>query len=232
MEFPFNAMNVWYREQPGMSLYALESYQVESMLANIQGDYLLQIGGRSDCVLSPNSTIEHQFTVGSDVLADPYELPFFPNSFDVVVLAHALEFSNHPVQLLEEVYQLLAPNGYLIILGFNPWSLWGLWKLFKSRKTYPWSGKFWSRAHTKQWCRGLDYSIVFNKTLCFRSPAAKSQSLKFTGFIEVLGQTCFPVVGGVYVMMAQKKVYEPLKQKSILWKKRTVVRRGLVEPMR
>ena len=230
MGFPFNAMNQWYQGQPGASLRTLECHQVESLLAKISGDALLQIGRLSDAPYFSSNTIEYQLDLGTDVIADPYELPFFPDTLDVVVLAHGLEFADHPVQLLEEIYRILAPNGYLIILGFNPWSLWGWAKLFKNKKKFPWCGKFWSRAHIKQWCRNLDYSIVSSKTLCFRTPMAKASHRKLTWFLEALGQFCFPAFGGVYSVMVQKKVYEPLKRKTIVWKKRTLVRRGLVEP--
>ena len=229
MEFPFNAMKQWYQEPSGAVLKTLECHQVESLLAKVSGDYLLQVGGSSHLPYA-SDTIQHQLSLETDVIANAYELPFFPDAFDAVVLVHVLESADHPVQLLQEVYQALAPNGHLIILGFNPWSLWGWVKLFKGKKNFPWHGKFWSRAHIKQWCRGLDYSIVSSKTLCFRSPMAKSSRGKFTWFVEALGQFCFPAFGGIYSVMVQKKVYEPLKQKTILWKKRTLVRRGLVEP--
>lgn len=230
MKFPFDAMNAWYQEQPGALLKALECDQVGSLLATLSGDYALQIGGASQASHCANSPIKHHFSLETDVIADLYELPFFPNSFDVIVLVHVLEFVDHPVQLLEEVYQTLAPNGHLIVIGFNPWSVWGVTKLFKSKMHFPWSGKFWSRAHIKQWCRTLDYSTVSSKTLCFCSPMATSSHQKLTWFSEALGQFCFPTFGGVYSVMAQKKVYEPLKRKTISWKKRTIVRRGLVEP--
>ena len=54
------------------------------------------------------------------------ELPLAPESVDVIVMVHVLEFIAKPPVLLREVYQALAPGGQLIIVSLNPWSLWGI----------------------------------------------------------------------------------------------------------
>ncbi|WP_244670049.1 class I SAM-dependent methyltransferase [Coxiella endosymbiont of Amblyomma nuttalli] len=86
------------------------------------------------------------------------ELPLLPNSIDVIVLVHLLEFIDYPVKLLREVFHALKPNGQLVILGFNPWSLWEARETFVQR--IPWKGKFWSRAQVKRWLTNFNYSIL------------------------------------------------------------------------
>ena len=58
-------------------------------------------------------------------LARCHELPIATQSIDLVVLPHVLEFADEPHQILREVDRVLMPEGRLVIVGFNPWSLWG-----------------------------------------------------------------------------------------------------------
>ncbi|MEO1017836.1 MAG: class I SAM-dependent methyltransferase [Pseudomonadota bacterium] len=52
------------------------------------------------------------------------ELPFDDNSFDRVVLMHALESSPHAHRLLREVWRVLADGGKLIVIVPNRRGLW------------------------------------------------------------------------------------------------------------
>lgn len=238
MSAPNFPTDSWYQQLPGSWLLDLERSQVANILARSHGDHLLQIGGTHDLRHSAESPINHRFqlvtalpTSGNypHIHANLLELPILPHSVNVVLLIHVLEFIERPVQLLEEVYESLAPGGQIIILGFNPWSYWGLRKLFKRKKGCPWNGKYWSRAQIKQWLRGYDYSIDVNKTLCFRAPYGKSPSRQFTLFTEAFGQLCFPTLGDVYLISATKRVYDPLQQRQFWWKRRTFIRR-VIEP--
>ena len=231
-------MNTWYRKQPGAWLMSLERFQMTTLLAKIKGKYLMQMGGPPDLLLDADSPMHFRFYVSAEtpekgtacIQADFCELPIEPDSLDVVLLIHVLEFSEYPVQALEEAYQSLTPGGRLIIVGFNPWSLWGLTKIVKQEKTLPWQGKFWSRAQVRQWLRSYDCKIETYKTFCFRSPRTKVQSRKSSTFFETLGQLCCPGMGGVYLITAKKKVYAPLEQRSYRWKKHMLIRRRLVQP--
>jgi len=239
MTTPTILTNSWYQQHPGSWLLDLERLELANILARSYGSHLMQIGGTHDLLHCADSPIMHRFQLITEVLP-PYpqcshisanlrELPILPGSLNVVLLIHAIEFAKYPVRLLEEVYQGLAPGGRIIILGFNPWSYWGLLKTFKGKKESPWNGKFWSRAHIKQWLRGYDYSIDVNKTLCFRSPHGRSRSRRLTLFTEAFGQLCFPTLGGIYLIAATKKVYQPLRERKLWWKRHPVGRR-IIEP--
>lgn len=54
----------------------------------------------------------------------PDRLPVASDSVDVVLLLHTLDFYPDPHQTLREVERVLIPEGRLIVVGFNPWSLW------------------------------------------------------------------------------------------------------------
>ncbi|OGT49144.1 MAG: hypothetical protein A3F17_06725 [Gammaproteobacteria bacterium RIFCSPHIGHO2_12_FULL_41_15] len=232
MQYPFDDIDSWYLAE-GAHLLALECAQLAPLLSRIHGAYLIQIGGCADLAHVSASPVFNRFSIGTHVLADWRELPFLPDSLDLVVVMHVLEYLDSPVQLLEEIHQALIPGGQLIILGFNPWSLWGLSKMFnklRAKKAFPWKGKFWSRAQIKQWLCNYGYRIAVSKTFCFYTPTRIMTKPSSTSLVETLGQLLCPGLGDVYCVVAEKKVYALVRQPLVWWRKRAVARRRLMEP--
>jgi SAM-dependent methyltransferase len=61
-------------------------------------------------------------------------LPFLDQSFDLILLRHALE----PAALsLDEIIRVLAPGGMLVLTGVNPLSGWTPWWLWQTRGSAP-----------------------------------------------------------------------------------------------
>lgn len=229
----------WCSDGFGASLLELECAQLSGLLSKIHGDYLMQIGGPSSMPHCAASAIPYRFRVSAEsmvgneaayVQADLVDLPVMPDGIDLVMLPHVLEFSDDPEALLQEIYQALAPGGQLILLGFNPYSLLGLSKCFGARHDFPWQGRLWSRSRVKHWLRKLGYSIIVNKTLCFRWPISQYRAYALTDFSEVLAQLCCPGCGDIYFITAQKKTYSPLFQKADWWGKRVSEGNRIIEP--
>ncbi|MFK2893925.1 methyltransferase domain-containing protein [Dyella flagellata] len=66
-----------------------------------------------------------------DVCANAEEpLPFMDETFDLILLRHALEL---PPLSLDEVVRVLAPGGMLVLTGVNPLSGWTPWWLWRTR---------------------------------------------------------------------------------------------------
>ena len=57
------------------------------------------------------------------VIAEFAPLPFLPDSVDMIILPHILEFMETPEELLHDIWTSLMPNGYLLVINFNPFSL-------------------------------------------------------------------------------------------------------------
>ncbi len=69
------------------------------------------------------SKIHNQYYLSINILADITHLPFVDNSIDLIVAPHSFDlYTNHKI-ILQEFYRILAPNGKLIISGFNYYSL-------------------------------------------------------------------------------------------------------------
>ena len=137
-------MDTWYQQPHFKSLIQVERAQLDRILSHILGEHLVQLGGPNEFSLV--SPIRHKVYITKNnsqpvifsqenIKGDVSLLPLLPGSIDVMLAIHVLEFIQNPQEFLEEIYQALAPNGQLILLGFNPFSLWGLSHLWKKKAT-------------------------------------------------------------------------------------------------
>ena len=190
------------------------------------GYYLLKIGALSGGVDTKLSSIKHHITVAepkhqADISADIDDLPLLEHSIDVCVLSHALEFSLDPHHVIREANRVLIPNGYLVISGFNPFSLVALNKLTPYRREQsPWNGRFFSAMRVKDWLHLMGYEILDDqKFLHSTLTGSVSQGIAARNWRRFASRY-LPNLGSVYVIVAKKRVLPltPIKPK---WKLRT-----------
>jgi ubiquinone/menaquinone biosynthesis C-methylase UbiE len=81
------------------------------------------------------------------------------DSVDAVLLPHTLELTTAPHAVLREVHRVLRPNGKLIVLGFNPFSLWGLRHRFSPRGFPPEIRRQISRHRLSDWLQLLNLRV-------------------------------------------------------------------------
>jgi SAM-dependent methyltransferase len=111
---------------------------------------------------------------------------------------------SNPHQLLRESKEILVSGGHLIILGFNPYSCWGGRKLFSRRKA-PWNGHNFSVYKIRDWLSLLDFQITGGMMLYY-SPLIKNQAMRQRfSFMEEAGDRWWPMLGSVYLLVAQKR---------------------------
>ncbi len=145
-------------------------------------------------------------------------LPFPNTSVDLVLLPHALELARDPHQTLREVERVLVPEGRVAIAGFNPASLWalrqragrvrqGLLGSGNGRSLYlPSAGEFIGYRRLRDWLRLLGFEVEVGQFGCWR-PAVKTQAwLERFAWMDLLGDRWWPVLGGVYFLVAIKRV--------------------------
>ena len=185
------------------------------------GYHLLKIGALSrdiDCSTSP---IKHQLTVSgftnkANVVADVDDLPLLEHSVDVCLLSHALEFSVDPHHVVREANRVLIPNGYLIITGYNPFSLAGLNKFIPYRKKHsPWNERFFSPMRVKDWLHLMGYEILSDQRSLHSSLASKVTDGKLVNYYQNFAKNYLPSLGSIYVIIAKKRVLPltPIKPK-------------------
>ncbi|CAH0524966.1 class I SAM-dependent methyltransferase [Vibrio hippocampi] len=192
------------------------------------GYHLLKLGGLSCELVSCNCNIQHQVNLDTknplhNVIADRYQLPFLEKSFDVVILSHQLEFIDDPHRLLREVDRVMIDDGYLIITGFNPFSLVGLSSLMPWRKkNLPWCGRMFTTNRIKDWLGLLNYQVIHCDSYA-QFPMKRNRAL-WTWLEGSLGDWASPM-GSLYFIVARKRTYplKPIKPHWQLKKKLTPV---------
>src|SRR5690606_15179093 len=126
---PTHPLQDWFQTPLGQYLLEKERAYLDDVTPDIFGFHAIQIGLPAFNLLR-ESRITHRLRVAPegepDVCARGHELPFATQSIDLVLLPHVLEFAQEPHEVLREVDRVMMPEGRLVIVGFNPWSLWGL----------------------------------------------------------------------------------------------------------
>ncbi len=210
----------WFGTAPGIYLQEQEQALFDEAVANIFGFNALQIG-LLEIDLLRNSRIPYSYHV--DVSAgllrcDSTQLPFLSNSIDLLVMPHGLDFSQYAHETLREAERVLVPEGYVVITGFNPFSSWGLKRFLLKRKGYPWHANFLTLLRIKDWLALLGLELVTTRMTCYSPPFSSPKWLHRFKFMDKIADKWCPMMGGVYFLVAQKRVVNmrPIKPK---WKK-------------
>ncbi|MBU6198330.1 MAG: methyltransferase domain-containing protein, partial [Xanthomonadaceae bacterium] len=77
--------------------------------------------------------VDENGCLAGDVRCLPWQLPFASESFKVLIVQHALERIEHIDACVAEFARVLAPEGIVLMLGFNPFGTWRPWLLRRER---------------------------------------------------------------------------------------------------
>ena len=203
----------WFDTPLGRSLQAVEANSLRHVLPPLYGTTAIQLGklGQHDlmdsCVAPCRITLDLLTTSnGALVRGEPEALPFDTRSVDVAVLPHTLDFCDDPHQVLREVNRVLAPEGHVVILGFNPFSMWGLRRLFTLDRRAPWFGRFLPLSRIKDWFALLEFEFVQGKMLYYRPPVQRDGIRDRLGFLDPAGDRWWPLTAAVYLVIAKRRV--------------------------
>lgn len=229
-------LNQWFASELGQQFVEAEKQQLDAVLPNLFGFYLLQVGSLGEADLLSSSRVSHCRVVGlqsepiAAFQAESWAMPIKSDSIDVVILPHTLDFARYPHEVLREVERILIPEGHVVIAGFNPLSIWQLWRwILGWRKQPPWCGHFFTQFRLRDWLTLLGFDVANKKHFFYRPPVKNRQVMQRLTFMEKLGQRFWPIAGAGYVLVARKRVVTltPLRQK---WNTRKqVVAGGLAE---
>lgn len=203
--------DAWFESPLGAYLLEREMALADPVITDIFGFNAVQLGYPQLDYLRM-SRINHRFHVspsgGATLRADLRHIPLASQSIDLAVLPHILEFSPEPHQLLREAERILLPDGQIVILGYNPFSLWGI-RRFLERKSgeYPWCGKFIGLTRLKDWLALLNFEVVAGRLCCYRPPVGREKWLHRFDFMEAAGDRWWAMGGGVYLIHARKRVH-------------------------
>lgn len=159
-------------------------------------------------------------TLPLSILADYEALPFPANSLDLVVLPHTLELAEDAHQTLREVERVLVPEGKVVITGFNPTSLWGLRRRTAAGASHADAlhhrppampalhegSELLGWRRLRDWLRLLNFDVEGGRHGCYRPPLRTQAWLDRWEWAETAGARWWPVFGGMYMMVATKRV--------------------------
>lgn len=216
----------WNKLPNGELIRAEISSQLTPWWPKFFGYHLLKIGALSADLTINDSPIKNHISLTQEprehsVVADVDELPLLEHSVDVCLLSHALEFSIDPHHVVREANRVLIPNGYLVITGYNPFSLAGLNKLVPYRRgESPWKERFFSPMRVKDWLQLMGFEILLDQRTLHSTLVANNEKRgKVAQYCQQLASSYMPSVGSVYIIIAKKRVLPltPIKPK---WKLR------------
>jgi SAM-dependent methyltransferase len=207
------SLHDWLQTPLGAYLLAQERRWLDEVTPDIFGYHAIQLGLPKFDLLR-ESRIVHRVIVAPESLGQPnsnyvqaqfHELPFDALSVDLCLMPHVLEFSENPHEVLREIDRVLRPEGRVLVLGFNPWSLFGTRKVWAS-KGFPWKGQFVSLVRIKDWLQLLGLEPASGRLACYIPPCETEKWQRRFGFMEPVGDRWWGVAGGVYMLEAIKRV--------------------------
>lgn len=234
----------WQNSTLGQYLHKHEQALFDDAVVDLFGFNALQMGC-AEMDLLRQSRIANRYKLSAfnfqsvnqalttDLLCEDDFLPFAEMSVDLLLLPHRLEFSERPHQTLREASRILMPEGHLLISGFNPLSILGAKSACKkalstSQKNYPWYGSFIGLARLKDWLNLLGFEIVTQKFCCHLPPCESAKWHQRFGVMDNFGKKYFTALGGVYFIVAKKRVVGMMPIKPN-WKKTSLKSRLIVQ---
>ena len=204
----------YYQTPRGKLLKELEvAYLQRSMTVGCQ-QTVLQIGGLGfenefiDCSLYQHFSVVDAKKLACQeakiIQAKSYALPIQSNCVDLIIVPHLLEFDAARFQTFRELERVLKPEGVLIVLNFNPWSLSVRYQFLLDKKLADsWHGHFISRSRLFDWLKVLNFEVV-SKTEFYLN------STKTQNGAAALGFSSCTFTSNAYAIRAIKRRYNPI----------------------
>ncbi len=206
-------------------LLAWEQQQADELLADVFGYHAVQLGWPDLQALRSNR-MPHRWMAQaefeadgplpapgqsswSDVGLDSRAWPWPADSLDLVVLPHALERSADPHACLREVERVLIPEGQVLITGLNPWSWWGLRQSHGQRGLVPHDHlhpSLIAYRRLRDWLRLLGFEVQVSRFGGWTPALGSERWMQRLNWMDALGERWWPILGGVYLLMATKRV--------------------------
>lgn len=219
----------WYESEAGKRFATLLEHMFAPKLEARFGYFAIQMGGEwLGKRLLDLSPVSGRYRLGlderADVRAAPMALPIAADSVDLVILPHTLSDAGDFYATLREVDRVLMPEGQVMILEMDPWTVWGTWQRLRYGES-----RYYSQMRVKEALDVLGFQTMACDTV---SMLGADWSRYFSSWPK--SSKLFDLLGahyrGCYILSATKKVVrmKPLKQR---WSTRPkLIQGGLAEP--
>ncbi len=192
----------YYETPRGKLLKELEVGYLNSSIVVSYKQTILQIGGLGwenefiDCSLYTNYMVLDARGLGyqgsKKIRAKAFQLPLQCDSVDMIIVPHLLEFDEHRFQTMREIERVLKPEGTVVILNFNPWSMWVRYQyLWDKKLSDSWHGHFIRRSRVIDWLKLLNFEVTTVSQ--FHLDSLSTQHAKFAAPSFSLSSTAYAV---------------------------------------
>ena len=204
----------WYGRENGRYLIASLRRSLQPILDLSFGYHILQMGAAPSCELFGDSPINHQIYTadqpggGVNLISNADELPLECDSIDTLIAHHSLEFGPNPHRVLREIQRVLAPQGQLLIVGFNPYSLLGVGAYLRGKTRNPlWRAQHpVGRRRLTDWLHLLGCEVQSCNYLYCVPPVGSGTFRSYLSKADAWSSQHKLPIGGLYVLHAVKQV--------------------------
>ena len=147
--------------------------------------------------------------LSASALVEPTDMPLRDSSVDRLLLIHALEMSQYPGALLEEIWRVLTPGGRLIAVVPKRAGIWA-----RSDATPFGQGQPYSRQQLTVLLREALFTPMHWGEALYIPPSRRKIVLKFASAWERAASALNLPIAGVHVIEAAKQIYRPALAKK------------------
>ncbi len=207
-------LELWFQTNLGRNLLANQRPVIDHAIRRQFGVHQAEVGVSHRIPVGNSSNLGHRFYVLPEwepdmpknvVVSSSDEIAIDHDTVDLVILHHALDFSADPHQTLREASRILKSSGYLLVVGFNPFSSWGIRRLFSRSKNGPWGSRFISGNRVDDWLNLLDFKVSGLQYHFYAPPVNNQRLINSFAWLSHILNAKVPL-GAYYTIMAQKQV--------------------------
>jgi SAM-dependent methyltransferase len=132
-------------------------------------------------------------------LVDECDLPLVESVIDLALVVHGLEFADTPIEMLHEIWRVLAPQGRLVLVIPNRRGLWAA-----SEATPFGHGQPFSRHQIAELLKETKFDVTRWDTALHFPPIRHHTAIKTARYFEQVGRIILGTVSGVTIV---KQVY-------------------------
>ncbi|WP_232411044.1 class I SAM-dependent methyltransferase [Methylophilus sp. 5] len=180
-------------------------------VADVFGFHALQIGWPTHdllehCRMPYKHSLQLAAAPNASLLCESEFLPFAEHSVDLVCMPHVLEQCADPQQTLREVFRVLVPEGTLMLTGVTPVSVLGMRARVGQFKQAGHFERLFTAWRIRDWLNVLGFEIVHSGSLIHALPVNDPLWLARQSCLERWGRHTCGMTGGVYFLIAKKRV--------------------------
>ena len=188
--------------------------ELDNLNEYLYGNTVLQIGccGTNDFLTHlhfSHKWIMSPFLVNNhhSIISNMHSIPLDKHSLDCVIAPLSLELLDDVNHTLFELDRVLKPQGYLVIVGINPWSFWGA----SVRTGYPFElshavTKLYSSLSLKRILFNHDYQQFSHSNFYYLPPLTHHSILNKLELFNLIGKMLWPFPSGFYCLVMQKHI--------------------------